>query len=228
MKKYAVIVAGGTGNRMGTQVPKQFLLLRGKPVLWHTLHAFLKAYEDLEIVLVLPEEHRETGRIMVNASEAPHRIRIVSGGVTRFQSVKHGLFCISREEDAIVFVHDGVRCLVSQDLIHRCYLKAVETGNAIPAILPVDSMRMLSEGGVYRAVDRNRVRVIQTPQTFTNAILQAAYLQEYRESFTDEGTVVEAGGVKINLVEGEDTNIKITMPMDMVIAEELMRVRSSV
>src|SRR5450432_2377174 len=168
MKKYAVIVAGGTGNRMGTQVPKQFLLLRGKPVLWHTLHAFLNAYEDLDIVLVLPEEHRETGRIMVNASEAPHRIRIVSGGATRFQSVKQGLSCINREEPAVVFVHDGVRCLVSRELIHLCYLKAVETGNAIPAILPVDSMRVLVDED-YRAIGRDRLRVIQTPQTFSNA-----------------------------------------------------------
>jgi 2-C-methyl-D-erythritol 4-phosphate cytidylyltransferase len=224
MKKYAVIVAGGTGNRMGTQVPKQFLLLRGKPVLWHTLHAFLGAYEDLEIVLVLPEEHRETGRTMVNASEAPHRIRVVSGGATRFDSVRHGLACIAPDEQAIVFVHDGVRCLVSRELIHRCYLKAVETGNAIPAIVPVDSMRMMTDGG-YLAIDRSKLRVIQTPQTFTNSILQAAYAQDYREGFTDEGSVAEADGVKINLVEGEATNIKITMPMDMVIAEELIRVR---
>lgn len=224
MKKYAVIVAGGTGNRMGTQVPKQFLLLHGKPVLWHTLHAFLSAYEDLEIVLVLPEEHRETGRAMVNATGAPHRIRIVSGGSTRWQSVKHGLACIAREEEAIVFVHDGVRCLVSRELIHRCYLKAIEVGNAIPAILPLDSMRMMTDEG-YRSIERDKLRVIQTPQTFSNAILQAAYDLDYRESFTDEGSVVEAHGVKINLVEGEATNIKITTPMDMVVAEHSIRGR---
>jgi 2-C-methyl-D-erythritol 4-phosphate cytidylyltransferase len=224
MKKYAVIVAGGTGHRMGTQVPKQFLLLHGKPVLWHTLQAFLTAYADLEIVLVLPEEHRETGKIMVNATDAPHRIRMVSGGSNRWQSVKQGLSCITREEEAIVFVHDGVRCLVSRELIHRCYDKTVESGNAIPAILPVDSMRVMTDAG-YRAIDRDSLRVIQTPQTFTNMILQAAFALDYRESFTDEGSVVEADGVTINLVEGEATNIKITTPMDIVVAEQLMRER---
>jgi 2-C-methyl-D-erythritol 4-phosphate cytidylyltransferase len=222
MKKIAVIVAGGTGRRMGAQVPKQFLLLRGKPVLWHTLRAFLNAYEDMEIVLVLPEEHRETGKTLVNALQATHRIRIVTGGATRFHSVRLGLACIGTEEQAIVFVHDGVRSLVSRELIHRCYHAAVETGNAIPAVLPVDSMRMVTDEG-YRSIDRDMLRVIQTPQAFTNAILQTAFAQEYRESFTDEGSVVEATGVKINLVEGEATNIKITRPMDMIIAEEMMR-----
>jgi 2-C-methyl-D-erythritol 4-phosphate cytidylyltransferase len=225
MKKFAIIVAGGTGHRMGTQVPKQFLLLGGKPVLWHTVQAFLNAYEDLEIVLVLPEEHRETGKTMVTALQASHRIRIVSGGATRWHSVKQGLACIGREEQAIIFVHDGVRCLVSLELIHRCYETAVNRGNAIPAVVPVDSMRLVDEGGGDRSIERDKLRVIQTPQTFTNEILQAAYVQEYLESFTDEGSVVEAGGVKINLVEGEVTNIKITRPMDMILAEELIRGR---
>jgi 2-C-methyl-D-erythritol 4-phosphate cytidylyltransferase len=225
MKKIAIIVAGGTGHRMGTQVPKQFLLLGGKPVLWHTLQAFLNAYKDLEIVLVLPEEHRETGNIMVNALQASHRIRIAGGGATRWHSVKQGLAYIGREEQAIVFVHDGVRCLVTGELIQRCYEAAVKEGNAIPAVLPVDSMRMMTGEGEYRSIERNKLRAIQTPQTFTNAILQAAYSQEYQETFTDEGSVVEADGVTINLVEGEVTNIKITRPMDMVLAEELIRGR---
>ena len=225
MKKIAIIVAGGTGRRMGAQVPKQFLLLGGKPVLWYTVQTFLNAYEDLEIVLVLPEEHRETGKIMVAALQASHRIRIAVGGSTRWHSVKQGLACIGREEQAIVFVHDGVRCLVSHVLIHRCYEAAVKTGNAIPAIVPVDSMRMVTGEGEYRSIERNKLRAIQTPQTFTNAILQAAYAQEYRESFTEEGSVAEADGVKINLVEGEMMNIKITRPMDMLLAEELIKAR---
>lgn len=222
MKKIAIIVAGGTGRRMGAQVPKQFLLLSGKPVLWYTLRAFLDAYEDMEIVLVLPEEHRETGKALVNALQVAHRIRIAAGGATRFHSVKQGLACIGPEEQAIVFVHDGVRCLVSRELIHRCYEAAVETGSAIPAVVPVDSMRMMTDEG-YVSVDREKLRVIQTPQTFTNAILQAAFAQEYREFFTDEGSVVEAAGVKINLVEGEATNIKITRPLDMIVAEGMLK-----
>ncbi|MES1160816.1 MAG: 2-C-methyl-D-erythritol 4-phosphate cytidylyltransferase [Bacteroidota bacterium] len=219
MKKYAVIVAGGSGLRMGTQVPKQFLLLGGKPVLWHTLTVFLEAYEDLDIILVLPEEHLETGKAILYSTQAPQRIRMVTGGTTRFQSVKNGLRYV--EEESVIFVQDGVRCLLTTSLIHRCYDKAVEYGAAIPVIDSKDSVRLVTpEGNV--AMDRSRVKLVQTPQTFLSGILLPSFRVEYQELFTDEASVVEASGHKVHLVEGEPHNIKITTPEDLVLAEQLL------
>jgi 2-C-methyl-D-erythritol 4-phosphate cytidylyltransferase len=220
MKKYAVIVAGGSGSRMGTQVPKQFLLLGGKPVLWHTLSVFLDAYEDMEIILVLPEEHMETGRTILYSTRAPHRIRMVAGGATRFHSVGNGLKLI--KEESIIFVHDGVRCLLTSDLVHRCYEQALQYGSAIPVIDSRDSVRLITSSG-NEAIERSRVKLVQTPQTFLSPVLLGAYVLEYRESFTDEASVVEASGGQVRLVEGEVNNIKITMPADLVIAEHLLR-----
>ena len=219
MKKYAVIVAGGSGLRMGTQVPKQFLLLHGKPVLWYTLDVFLRAYEDLDIILVAPEEHMETARTVVYATMAPERVRIVGGGETRFQSVRNGLQPI--REEAVIFVHDGVRCLLSTGLVHSCYEQAVRLGSAIPVVDSKDSVRVVT-GADSAAIDRSRVKLVQTPQTFLSSILLPAYAQEYRESFTDEASVVEASGGKVNLVAGETNNIKITTLIDLVIAEKLL------
>lgn len=243
MEKYAVIVAGGSGLRMGTQVPKQFLLLGGKPVLWHTLNVFLDAYEDLEIILVLPQEHWETGRTILYATRAPHRIRMVTGGATRFDSVKNGLQVVESAQrarmaddggtvaggadDAIIFVHDGVRCLLTTDLVHRCYEMAVEQGAAIPVIDSKDSVRLVTEEG-NESVDRARVKLVQTPQTFRSEILLSSYAVGYREIFTDEATVVEASGHKVHLVEGEPNNIKITTPVDLALAEQLLILSSKV
>ena len=219
MKKYAVIVAGGSGQRMGTQVPKQFLLLHGKPVLWHTLNVFLGAYEDLDIILVLPEEHMETGKKILYATSEPQRIRIVAGGATRFHSVQNGLQPI--REESVIFVHDGVRCLLTTSLIHHCYEQALEHGSAIPVIDCRDSVRLITPEG-NEAIDRSRVKLVQTPQTFVSSVLVPAFTVEYREEFTDEATVVEAAGSLVHLVEGEVNNIKITMPADLSIAEELL------
>jgi 2-C-methyl-D-erythritol 4-phosphate cytidylyltransferase len=219
MKKYAVIVAGGSGQRMGTQVPKQFLLLQSKPVLWHTLNVFLGAYEDLDIILVLPEEHMETGKKILYATIAPERIRIVAGGATRFHSVQNGLRTI--REESVIFVHDGVRCLLTTSLIHHCYEQALEHGSAIPVIDCRDSVRLITPEG-NEAIDRSRVKLVQTPQTFVSSVLVPAFTAEFREEFTDEATVVEAAGNPIHLVDGEINNIKITMPADLAIAEELL------
>jgi 2-C-methyl-D-erythritol 4-phosphate cytidylyltransferase len=222
MKKYAVIVAGGSGMRMGTMVPKQFLPLQGKPVLWYTLTAFLDAFPDLEIILVLPEAHLETGREILRSTHDPDRIWMAPGGETRFHSVRNGLSHI--HQHSIVFVHDGVRCLLTPDLIRRCYHMAQEMGNAIPAITAVDSIRIETFDG-NEFVDRNKIRIIQTPQTFYSDIVKAAFEQEYEESFTDEASVVERLGVKIHLIEGEPTNIKITHPIDVLIAEKILEER---
>ncbi len=219
MKKYAVIVAGGSGLRMKTALPKQFLSLQGKPVLFYTLTAFLEAFPDLQIILVLPEQSRSTGEEIVAQTMDPSRIRITTGGETRFHSVKNGLEYV--RDHSIVFVHDGVRCLVSPELIRRCYDMAIEKGNAIPAITAVDTIRIETFSG-NQQIDRNKVRIIQTPQTFFSEIIKAAFEQDYIDSFTDEASVVEKLGVKINLVEGEETNIKITRPVDLLIAEKII------
>lgn len=222
MKKYAVIVAGGSGLRMGTPVPKQFLPIRGKPAIWYTLTAFLNAFDDLQIIMVLPEAHIQTGQEILRSTHDPDRIWMTVGGETRFHSVKNGLNHI--QQHSIVFVHDGVRCLLTPELIRRCCEKAQESGNAIPAIAATDSIRIETIGG-NEMIDRNKVRIIQTPQTFYSDVIKAAFEQDYEETFTDEATVVERLGVKINLVEGEPTNIKITYPIDVLIAEKILEER---
>ncbi len=223
MRKYAVIVAGGSGLRMGTKIPKQFLQLSGRPLLYYTLNTFLESFPDLEIILVLPESHLDTGREIMATTISPERILLTPGGATRFDSVKTGLSFVKHH--SIVFVHDGVRCLLTEKLVHRCYETALEHGNAIPAIRAVDTIRIESVSGNHM-IDREKVRIIQTPQTFFSEILKAAFEQDYSESFTDEASVVERIGVKIHLVEGEITNLKITQPLDLLIAEKILEERS--
>lgn len=219
MKKFAVIVAGGKGTRMNNDIPKQFLLLKNKPVLYYTIKAFLDALENIEIILVLPEEHISKGREIIDGYFKASRIRITAGGRTRFHSVQKGLELIN--EDSIIFVHDGVRCLVTGDLIRKCYETALAEGNAIPALECGDSVRLLTANG-NKIIDRNKVKLIQTPQTFHSKILIPAYRIDYKDKFTDEASVVEAFGLSINLIEGDRNNIKITTPFDLRIAEMLL------
>ncbi len=193
MKKFAVIVAGGSGQRMGSEVPKQFLLLRGKPMLKYTIQAFLVAYNDMQIILVLPALQVSAGEQIVEQMNVSERVQITTGGSARFESVQNGLKLVT--EPSIVFVHDGVRCLVSEKLIRSCYEQALEKGSAIPAVTATDSIR-ITEGSLHHYVDRNTVSIIQTPQTFQSAILLSAFKQEYNPAFTDEATVVEAAGNK--------------------------------
>ena len=221
MQKYAIIVAGGTGSRMGSSTPKQFLLLNDKPILYYTLKVFLEAYEDVQIILVLPEEYTELGREIIDAYFDYSRIQITSGGETRFHSVKNGLALADKE--SIIFVHDAVRCLVTIDLIHRCFENALKTGSAVPALRSKDSVRLLNEEeNDNEVLDRSKVVFIQTPQTFHSRILVSAFEIDYKERFTDEATVVEAFGLKISLIEGEESNIKITRPIDLFVAEKLL------
>lgn len=217
---YAVIVAGGQGTRMGTAVPKQFLELHGKPILYHTIQAFLKAIRDIHIVLVLPSHQISWAQIVLQAFTERIDITLVSGGESRFHSVRNGLKDIP--QDAIVMVHDGVRPLLSTDLIQRCYQQAQEKGSAIPAIPATDSLRMVHPEG-SSPLDRNKVRMVQTPQTFKASLLLPAMQQPYQAQFTDEATVVETFGGNVFLVEGEKNNIKITTPEDMRVAEALMQ-----
>ncbi len=219
LRKFAVIVAGGTGNRMNNTTPKQFLLLKGKPVLYYTIHSFLQAYDDLQIILVLPEEHVAAGQEIIDAFFDYNRIQITIGGRTRFHSVQNGLQLVS--EEGIVFVHDAVRCLVSVELIKRCYDAAIETGSAIPVVDSKDSVRIITEDG-NEALERSNIKLVQTPQTFHSKILLPAYEIDYKDKFTDEATVVEAFGLKVQLVAGEENNFKITRQVDLVISEHLL------
>ncbi|PUZ24795.1 2-C-methyl-D-erythritol 4-phosphate cytidylyltransferase [Chitinophaga parva] len=221
-RKVAIIVAGGSGVRMGSAVPKQFLQLAGKPVLAHTLQAFAQAYEDLEIILVLPAAHFAQAATILQHFPDAGRVQVIAGGETRFHSVKNGLDQV--KDDAVIFVHDGVRPLVTPALIRRCYEAALQHGSAIPVIPVKDSIRVLQENG-NAAADRERFRIVQTPQTFTAAVLVPAFERPFDPLFTDEASVVEMAGHAIHLVEGDPENIKITQPHDLVIAEALLRGR---
>lgn len=203
---------------MGSEIPKQFMMLKGKPVLWYTLRAFIDAYEDMQIILVLPETHIDTGQAI--ARQFPfNRIRITTGGPERFHSVKNGLHLV--DAHSLVFIHDGVRCLVTPQLIRRCGEAALEKGNAIPSVAATETIRIETDSG-NEFIDRNRIRIIQTPQTFFSNVIKEAFEQPYNVSFTDEANVAERMGVKINLIVGETTNIKITRPIDLLIAEKML------
>ena len=219
MKKYAVIVAGGSGSRMGTVLPKQFLLIQDKPILWHTIHVFLKSYKDIHIILVLPAEYYDNGLAICDEINSANPIQTIIGGETRFHSVQNGLSLVS--EQSIVFVHDAVRCLLTPSLIHHCFEEAQLYGSAIPCIESKDSVRLIHATG-HQAVRRSDIKLVQTPQTFQSEILLPAYMTEFREEFTDDASVVEASLHEIHLVEGEVNNIKITTPLDLAIAETLL------
>lgn len=223
MKKYAVIVAGGIGKRMNSDVPKQFLPLHDKPVLYHTIKAFTDAFADIQIILVLPPDHVALGEEILDAFFDKKQIQITVGGESRFHSVKNGLQLIN--EESIIFVHDGVRCLVTPRLIRYCYDTAIQYGTAIPIQASKDSIRILAESGASQAVDRNHVLLVQTPQTFHSKLLLPAFEIDFKERFTDEASVVEAFGIEVKLMEGEDINIKLTRPVDMLVAEQLLRLR---
>lgn len=219
MKKVALIVAGGKGSRMNRETPKQFLLLKHKPVLFYTIQSFLKAYDDMEIILVLPEEYIANGQEIIDGFFDNSKIRLCAGGRTRFHSVQKGLELI--DEESIIFVHDGVRCLLSPDLIQSCYEHALEKGTAVPVIPCTDSVRIVNEVE-SNVIDRNKLRMVQTPQTFHSKILLPAFNIDYKDQFTDEAAVIEAFGLNVHLIEGETSNIKITTEMDLYLAEKIL------
>lgn len=222
MKKYAVIVAGGSGQRMGAAIPKQFLLLNGKPLLWYSVKAFLDSFEEMHVILVLPANNLSEGESIVADLDAAQRVSIAEGGNTRFHSVQNGLSLV--KQPSVVFVHDGVRCLITTSLIERCYRQALEKGSAVPAVAATDSIRIVA-GENNTVAERNDVRIIQTPQTFLSELLLPAFNMAYKDGFTDEATVVEAAGNKVFLVDGEYENIKITRPADLLIAEGILKER---
>ena len=220
-KKIAIIVAGGTGQRMGSVVPKQFLEIEGKAILLHTIDQFVNAFDDISLVVVLPEGYLEEGKKILKNKTA-NSIQFIAGGETRFQSVKNGLETV--KEKSIVFVHDAVRCLLTPALIQRCYQQAVERGSAIPAVSSTDTVRIMANDQ-HQLFDREKVMLIQTPQTFQSELILNAFEQKYQSNFTDEANVVEASGQPIFLIDGEFENIKITRPLDLAIASYVLAKR---
>jgi 2-C-methyl-D-erythritol 4-phosphate cytidylyltransferase len=171
---------------------------------------------------VLSPRFKQWGEDIIRAFPDPSRISLTEGGITRFQSVKNGLSLV--KDHSVVFVHDGVRCLITGQLIHHCYEQAILKGSAVPTVAATETIRII-DGENHKMLNRNQVRMVQTPQTFLSTILLKAFENEERESFTDEASVVEYSGEKVYLIEGEHTNIKITRPQDMAIAEEILRLR---
>ena len=220
MKKFAIIVAGGKGLRMGGELPKQFIPIEGRPVLMRTLDTFYACDSAIQIILVLPRDHQPYWQELCCEYHfaVPHRI--ADGGATRFHSVQNGLALVD-EAGALVAVHDGVRPFVSHEVIARCYKEAEKCGAVVPVIPVVETVRhLLSEGS--ETVNRDAYRLVQTPQTFCAALLRRAYEQPYREAFTDDASVVEALGEAVHLVEGNRENIKLTTPFDLSVAQALL------
>ncbi len=219
MKYYAIIVAGGSGNRMQTEIPKQFLLLKNIPILMHTIKAFQQCATQPEILLVLnPDQHDYWNRLCKEFKfDVPHVI--IDGGTERFYSVQNAINAIS--EMGYVAIHDAVRPLVSTKLIDHCYRQAEALGNMVTAVQSSDSVRRLFEGETS-TLKRDEIFLVQTPQTFSLNTLKAAYRQEYDVDFTDDASVVESLGLPINIIEGERSNIKITFPFDLQVAELLL------
>ncbi len=217
MKRYAIIVAAGSGLRMGSPVPKQFLTVCGKPILMHTMQRFYDFDNVLELIVVLHEDYRNYWNELCEQYNfvIPHRI--VSGGRERFFSVRNAVQSIG-EVDAVVGIHDAVRPMVSIDTLTRCFDEAEAKGTAVPTIVINDSIRIV-EAAENRSVDRSKYRIVQTPQCFRLSLLNRAFEQEYDPLFTDDASVVEALGEAIHLVEGNRENVKITTAADLKLAE---------
>ena len=224
LKKYIIIVAGGKGVRTGWDLPKQFILLNGKPVLMHTISAFYDYDPSIRIILILPEDYTGYWSQLCADFRFDIKCRIVAGGNTRFHSVRNGLEKVGRA--ALVGVHDGVRPLIDRQLIAKVYETAAEQKGAYPVIPLIDSIRVLDGEGESHSADRSKYRLVQTPQVFWSDILIDAYKQEYKSDFTDDVSVVEAAQtICPAMVEGSPENIKITSQADLMIAETLMRCR---
>ena len=220
MKRYAIIVAGGKGLRMGGELPKQFIPIEGRPVLMRTLDTFHACDESIQIILVLPRDHQDYWCELCALYQfaVPHRI--ADGGATRFHSVQNGLSLVDAPE-SLVAVHDGVRPFVSHEVISRCYAEAEAHGAVVPVIPVVETVRQLVGEG-SKTVARDAYRLVQTPQTFRATLLRRAYEQPYTDAFTDDASVVEALGEAVTLVDGNRENIKLTTPFDLIVAKALV------
>lgn len=220
MRNNVIIVAGGKGLRMGSDLPKQFISVGGKPILMHTIEAFYTFDKYINIILVLPISHQGYWKELCADSKFNIPYTMAMGGDTRFHSVKNGLVLV---EEGFVAVHDGVRPFVSQDMIKRCFEAAKEHSAVIPVVHPTDSLREIEGEGRSKIIDREKIRLVQTPQVFTSEVIKKAYHVDYDDKFTDDASVVEASGVDIYLVDGERNNIKVTTPLDLKICEFLSK-----
>lgn len=220
LKKFALIVAGGSGNRMNSEVPKQFIEIQGKPLLMHTFEAFSTYDSNIEFILVLPQSEENRWRELCTRYKFSTPHQLAYGGKNRFQSVRNGLDQIT--EEGIVFIHDGVRPFVSESTLQNCERTTVKKGNALPVIPPSESVRFIEKDS-SKALDRSKYYLVQTPQTFKVNLIKKAYEQDYSELFTDDASVLEQSGVKINTVAGNRENIKITYPTDLITAEILLQ-----
>ena len=220
-QNHVIIVAGGSGRRMETDIPKQFLLLHGKPVLMHTCETFYSFDPSLALIIVLPAEHIASWETLckTHSFTIPHRI--VEGGPERFYSVRNALRTIHPDE-SIVAIHDGVRPMVSHETIQTAFDAALKYGNSIPVIPVIESVREKTTTG-NRIIDRSKLQLIQTPQVFKCSLICKAYEQDYSSTYTDDASVLEKMGEKIVLTKGNLENIKITRPIDLIIAEALMK-----
>ena len=221
MRKFVIIVAGGKGLRMGGDIPKQFLPIGGKPILMRTIERFFEYDSQIQVVLVLPQDHFDYWKNLCEEYKfnLPHTL--IAGGATRYHSVKNGLMSIACSENDLVAVHDGVRPFVSVDTIAETFEKASQFGAVIPVIDSVDSLREVV-GTKSQARDRSAYKLVQTPQSFTYKVLRQAYDLDYRDTFTDDASVVEAAGFDVTLVKGNRENIKITTTYDLKIASVLV------
>lgn len=222
MERYAILVAGGKGLRMGGDIPKQFLPIGGKPVLMRTIEVFRQAYPDIHIILVLPASQQEYWQQLCREYAFSVPFRIADGGETRFHSVSNGLKLVPDDAEGIVGVHDGVRPFVSVETVRRCYDEAVERGAVVPVVSVVETVRQIREDGTSVTVPRDAYKLVQTPQAFRVSLIKEAYRQPYIPAFTDDASVVEALGKPVHLVEGNRENIKITTPADMRFADGLL------
>jgi 2-C-methyl-D-erythritol 4-phosphate cytidylyltransferase len=216
--EYALIVAGGKGTRMGNDIPKQFLEIKGTPIIVHTVNAFRRYSTDIRIIVVLPATEMSTWQKLVSRYSMT-AIQAQTGGETRFQSVKRGLEMI--REEGLVAIHDGVRPLVNEDIIAASFRLAAVHGSAVASVRLRESIRTIDQHGT-RAVDRSQYRLIQTPQTFRTSLIKKAYELPEEPVLTDDASVAERSGHKISLFEGSYRNIKITSPEDLAIAQALM------
>ncbi len=222
-KEYALIVAGGKGTRIKTKLPKQFLELKGKPILLHTIEAFYRYSQKIEIIVVLPEDDFELWEAICKKFHFNKPLILQKGGETRFQSVRNGLNKI--EGPGLVAIHDGVRPLVSEDIIGASFRLAAVHQSAVAAVRLKESIRITDQDNT-KAVDRSRFRLIQTPQTFDVALIKQAYEMKEDTSLTDDASVAEKSGHVISLFEGSYENIKITTPEDLIVAEALLNSKS--
>ena len=219
MKKYVIIVAGGKGLRMGSDLPKQFLPMGDKPVLMHTLEVFRRYDETLQIIVVLPREQQDFWKQLCQKHSFAVEHTFADGGETRFYSVKNGLALL--QEPGLVGVHDGVRPFVSVEVIRRWYDLAKVQKAVIPVVDVVETLRHLTDAG-SETVSRNDYKLVQTPQVFDVELLKQAYAQEFTPFFTDDASVVEAMGMPVYLAEGNRENIKITTPFDLKVGSALL------